>query len=92
MANKLPGFGADPNTITISGFSGGAFAADQLKVIYSETFKGAGLLAGGPYYNMNFYGLDDELGSADVMATQSIESAEKVEAEGGIDPLSTLTD
>ena len=88
----MPGFGADPDTITISGFSGGAFAADQLKVIYSETFKGAGLLAGGPYYNMNFYDLDDELDSAEVMGQQSIDSAEKVEADGGIDPLSNLED
>ena len=42
--------------------------ADQLKIIYSETFKGAGLLAGGPYYNLFFYGLNEELGSADLMA------------------------
>jgi poly(3-hydroxybutyrate) depolymerase len=64
----LPGFGADPNSITISGFSGGGFMADQMKVIFSDTFKGAGLLAGGPYYNMFFYGLHDELGTSEVMA------------------------
>ena len=66
--NSLPGFEADPNFVTISGFSGGAFMADQLKIIYSETFKGAGLLSGGPYYNLFFYGLNEELGSADLMA------------------------
>ena len=47
--NSLPGFGAEPNSVTISGFSGGSKMAGMMTVIYSETFKGSGLLAGGPY-------------------------------------------
>lgn len=45
----LPAFGAEPNSITISGISGGSFAANFLHVIYSDTIHGAGLMIGGPY-------------------------------------------
>ena len=45
----LPPMGADPNTITISGFSSGAFMSTNLNVIYSSFIKGAGLVSGGPY-------------------------------------------
>ena len=49
FGNSLPALGADPRYTTISGFSGGAYVANDLKVIYSDTFKGAALLSGGPY-------------------------------------------
>ena len=35
--------------MTISGFSAGAYMSHQMHVIYSKFFKGAGLIAGGPY-------------------------------------------
>ena len=41
--------GAESDTITISGISGGSYAASQLHVIYSDTIKGSGLLVGGQY-------------------------------------------
>ena len=46
---KLPPLGIDGDSITISGFSGGSFASTNMHVIYSETFKGVGLLSGGPF-------------------------------------------
>lgn len=38
--------------------------ADQMHVIYSDTFKGAGLLAGGPINSMSS-GWDDAVITAD---------------------------
>ena len=35
--------------VTISGHSAGAYMTHQMHVIFSKSFKGAGLFAGGPY-------------------------------------------
>ena len=53
----LPAMGGDPDSITISGFSGGSYAATQLHVIYSDLIKGSGLIAGGPYGDDNKFSL-----------------------------------
>jgi len=45
----LPAYGGDPNHITLSGFANGASMATRMHVIYSATFKGVGLIAGGPF-------------------------------------------
>ena len=45
----LPAMGANPDTITISGFSSGSYMTNQMQVIHSSTFKGAGMFEGGPY-------------------------------------------
>ena len=45
----LPSLDGNPNTVTISGFSAGAFMATQMHVINSQTIKGAGIVGGGPY-------------------------------------------
>lgn len=39
----------DPNSISVSGMSAGAFMATQLQVSYSSQIKGVGIIAGGPY-------------------------------------------
>lgn len=49
-ADKLPSFKGDINETSVSGLSSGAFMAAQLEVAYSATIKGAGIVAGGPYY------------------------------------------
>jgi poly(3-hydroxybutyrate) depolymerase len=50
-ADQLPRLSIDPSGITVSGLSSGGFMAVQLHVAYSSTFKrGAGVVAGGPYY------------------------------------------
>lgn len=43
------GLTIDPREVSVSGFSSGAFMALQLQVSYSSVFKGAGIIAGGPY-------------------------------------------
>lgn len=59
-SQSLPALGANPDTTTVSGFSCGAYMATNLNVVYSDTFKGAGLVSGGPYMSdkyMPFSGL-----------------------------------
>lgn len=46
---NLPKLGADPQAVSVSGLSSGAYMATQLHVAYSARFMGAGLVAGGPY-------------------------------------------
>ncbi len=49
-ADSLPTFLADPAQTSVSGLSSGAFMAVQYQVAFSSTVKGAGVVAGGPYY------------------------------------------
>jgi poly(3-hydroxybutyrate) depolymerase len=46
----LPSFNVDAAQTSVSGLSSGAFMAVQLQVAYSASIKGAGIVAGGPYY------------------------------------------
>lgn len=48
-SDPLPALGAEP-AATVSGVSSGGFMAVQLHVAHSATIKGAGVLAGGPYW------------------------------------------
>jgi poly(3-hydroxybutyrate) depolymerase len=49
-ADALPSFKIDKTETSVSGLSSGAFMAVQLQVAYSASIKGAGVVAGGPYY------------------------------------------
>ena len=50
-AVNLPALNIDPTQTTVSGLSSGGFMAVQLHVAFSATFKkGAGVVAGGPFY------------------------------------------
>ena len=50
-AVNLPQLNIDKTQTTVSGLSSGGFMAAQLHVAYSATFKkGAGIVAGGPFY------------------------------------------
>lgn len=48
-ADPLPRLGLDRSQITASGLSSGGYMAVQLHIAYSSTFRGAGVVAGGPY-------------------------------------------
>ena len=50
-ATDLPPLGVDPDSIIMAGFSLGSFISHQMHIVYSETIKGAGLIAGFPYYS-----------------------------------------
>jgi hypothetical protein len=47
---QLPPLGATLEGTTVSGVSSGGYMAVQFHVAYSATVRGAGVLAGGPYY------------------------------------------
>src|ERR1700751_4545651 len=47
---SLPSFNIDTNHISVSGLSSGGYMAVQFEVAFSSILKGAGIIAGGPYY------------------------------------------
>jgi poly(3-hydroxybutyrate) depolymerase len=49
-AEPLPALAASPEKLTVSGLSSGGFMAVQFHVAHSARVRGAGVLAGGPYY------------------------------------------
>ncbi|MDR2093526.1 MAG: PHB depolymerase family esterase [Azoarcus sp.] len=49
-AEPLPTLGASTENLTVSGLSSGGFMAVQFHVAHSALVRGAGVLAGGPYY------------------------------------------
>lgn len=49
----LPALGANPDTITASGFSSGSYMSTHLHVIFSDIIKGVGLLNGGAYWSID---------------------------------------
>ncbi|MBK7764635.1 MAG: poly(3-hydroxybutyrate) depolymerase [Sulfuritalea sp.] len=49
-APPLPGLSADTSAVTVSGVSSGGYMAVQFQVAYSAMVRGAGVIAGGPYY------------------------------------------
>ena len=50
-AAALPQLAVDPAEVSVSGLSSGGYMAVQMHVAYSATFtKGAGVVAGGPFY------------------------------------------
>lgn len=94
-AEALPRFQIDRSEISVSGLSSGAFMAAQLQVAYSATFKGAGIIAGGPYYcaagNLAYAGIC--MGQVPLMppnAALMAGAARQFEAAGQIDKLSHL--
>jgi poly(3-hydroxybutyrate) depolymerase len=49
-AERLPGYGADRSTFTVSGVSSGGYMAVQVHVAHSSRVTGIGAVAAGPYY------------------------------------------
>jgi poly(3-hydroxybutyrate) depolymerase len=49
-AEPLPALHADAKQVSVSGISSGGFMAVQFHVAYSSSVKGAGVVAGGPFY------------------------------------------
>ena len=48
-AGKLPKLKIDPDRVTVTGLSSGAYMATQSHLAWPEIFSGAALVAGGPY-------------------------------------------
>lgn len=91
-SKSLPPLGGRADTITISGMSSGSMMTMNLDVIYSETFKGAGMMMGSSYWTPEFAtdGKEFYAGERDVQTQASIAKAEENAQKGLIDPLSNL--
>lgn len=50
VGERLPGYGADVATFTVSGVSSGGYMAVQVHFAHSSRVQGVGALAAGPYY------------------------------------------
>lgn len=48
-AASLPMLRVDPARVAVAGLSAGAYMATQAQIAYPEVFRGAALIAGGPY-------------------------------------------
>jgi poly(3-hydroxybutyrate) depolymerase len=85
----------DPQSLTLSGLSSGAYFATQYQFAYSSSIAGVAIFAGGPYYCAQ-----DQLTNAFLTCMYGINPvplvtleayARKVAASGEIDPLSHLS-
>ncbi|RIX85060.1 extracellular catalytic domain type 2 short-chain-length polyhydroxyalkanoate depolymerase [Acidovorax cavernicola] len=95
-AVPLPALGANPAEVSVSGLSAGGFMAVQLHVAYSATFKrGAGVVAGGPYYCAEGSVLNATgrcmTHSTSIPVSTLVSTTNSWAASGAIDPVSNLT-
>ena len=98
-APALPGLGAETSAITVSGISSGAYMAVQFEVAYSATVRGAGVLAGGPYYcaagsvNRALANcMEPSAKEAPPSAAETLKTVTQLAEAGKIDPLKNLRD
>ena len=98
---SLPALNVDKSQISVSGLSSGGFMAVQFDVAYSASLKGAGVIAGGPFYcaqgslttATNVCSCTSLLGctgSANTNLPQLIAITDQDAQDGGIDPTSNL--
>lgn len=95
----LPRLGVSTNDVTVSGISSGGYMAGQFQVAYSSIVRGAGIVAGGPYYcaqgsvrralnNCMAASGNDLPPSAD----ETLKTVKQLAEAGRIDPLKNLSD
>lgn len=85
----------DPARVTVSGISSGAYMAGQLHVAHSALFRGAGLLAGGPWYCAEGsirQGVGPCVDGGEIDTARLAIHARKMAAAGKIDRLENLAD
>ena len=104
---RLPTLAIDPDRVSVSGISSGAFMAAQLHIAHSDTIMGAGLVAGG-LYGCAAVSVDAQDGTLDGSVSRALDrcmaarppadAAETYRARtaalaeaGWIDPLAGLT-
>jgi hypothetical protein len=98
-APPLPALGARLDDLTVSGISSGAYMAVQFQVAHSSLVRGAGVIAGGPYYcaeGSTWRALTSCMSPsawAPLASTSELRTrAEEVARAGRIDPLDGLRD
>lgn len=85
----MKALGADPELLTISGFSSGAYMAMQLDVVYSSTIKGVALHEGGPY-TIQWINSTTPFEYVEGTLDRALTMAQSAEKEDKIDKLSNL--
>ena len=98
-AQPLPGLAASAGDVTVSGISSGGYMAVQFQVAYSAIVRGAGIVAGGPYYCAEG-SVRRALGNCmtpsgkDLPPTpeETLKTAKQLAETGRIDPLKNLQD
>ena len=93
-ASPLPTYKIDPQAITISGISSGAFMAVQMQVAYSKTFSGVASVAGGTYWcakgDVKRAQSACESKPEQIQNSEQIAQAKAYANQGLIDPLSNM--
>ena len=94
-AVNLPALKIDKTQTTVSGLSSGGFMAVQLHVAYSATFaKGAGIVAGGPFYCAEGSIVNATgrcmASPAGIPTSSLISTTNSWASQGSIDPVSNL--
>ena len=97
--HMLPALNADPAETSVSGLSSGGYMAVQFGVAFSSLIKGAGIIAGGPYFcaqgdvatatstcTCTLLFCSDQV----IDVSELIQITEKTAAQGRIDPTSYL--
>lgn len=91
----LPRLNIDPQSITISGLSSGAFMSVQMLVAWSSTIKGAAVFAGGPYNcseGQLVKAVSTCMNNPDrIKVDQLVEEIKKSEVDGQIDSTKNLS-
>ena len=104
-SEPLPSFTIDLKETSVSGLSSGAYMAVQFELAHSSIIKGAGIIAGGPYFcSQNDIGRATRIcsctalvasckaspGGTDVLSL--VQKTRDEAAQGRIDPLSHVSD
>jgi len=98
-AQPLPRLAASTSDVTVSGISSGGYMAVQFQIAYSSVVRGAGIVAGGPYYCAEG-SVRRALGNCmapsgkDLPPTpdETLKTIRQLAAAGRIDPLKRLQD
>ncbi|MGI9237981.1 MAG: extracellular catalytic domain type 2 short-chain-length polyhydroxyalkanoate depolymerase [Woeseiaceae bacterium] len=93
--SAAPAFNVDMSRVTVSGISAGAYMAGQLHFAHSAIFKGAGIIAGGPYRCASGSmqkGLGPCMKGGDVGLDELRAYVDEQAASGAIDPFSNIAD
>jgi hypothetical protein len=93
--DRLPALHGDARGVAVAGLSSGAFMAVQYEVAYSAGVRGAGIVAGGPYYCAagNVLNAAICMGQVPAMppaAPLMVAAATGFAAAGQVDPLANL--
>lgn len=90
----LPAYNVDIRQTSVSGLSSGGYMAVQFDVAYSSILKGAGIIAGGPYFcaqnNLQTAQGPCMAASSPTNVNQLIQATEQNATAGAVDPTGNL--